>query len=329
MKYTLIINDFYNNAEEQIAKLGRFLSDNHLLNQEGSAVLFHHHPKEDVRALEALTELLPVSHIRYVYSEQYIPEICLDYLMTYTADHFSENQGRDSLFLFVGDFFGNELCTRLSVRMKGCALTDITSLTHNSCSFLAKKKIYSGHILGTFELTGTPCLVSIDKNYRDDFVSAVFTGSREVSCDTVVSSEKYNIQLKPIIQESSFTDSGCIAVLGRGLSNMEHVIAITEAAQQAGLPVAGSRPCIMNAWLPMDRLIGVSGIVLKNRLAILLGVSGAPAFYTGVEKCTHIISINSDREAPITRKSDLAIYGDCTEIFTRFTELLKGEQHEE
>ena len=66
----------------------------------------------------------------------------------------------------------------------------------------------------------------------------------------------------------------------------------------------------------------------EEKLAILLGVSGAPAFYTGVEKCSRIISINSDREAPITRKSDLAICGDCTEIFTRFTELLKEEPHE-
>ena len=327
MKYTLIINDFYNNAKEQIAKLGHFLSDNQLLNQEGSVILFHHHPKEDVRALEALTELLPVPHIRYVYLEQYIPEICLDYLMAYTDSHSGENPDTDSLFLFVGDFCGNELCTRLSVRTKGCTLTDITSLSHNGSTFLARKKIYSGHILGTFELTDTPCLVSIDKNYSDDFVTD-FAESREVFYDTVVSSEKYNIQLKPILQESSFTDSECIVVLGRGLSNTEHVTAVTEAAKQADLPLAGSRPCIMNAWLPMDRLIGVSGIVLKNKLAILLGVSGAPAFYTGVEKCSRIISINSDREASITRKSDLAICGDCTEIFTRFTELLKEEPHE-
>lgn len=314
MKYTLIINDFYHTAKEQISKLGHFLSDNGLHHKDGSVILFHSHPKENVSVLESFTELLPVSHITYVYTEQYIPEICLDYLTTHSD--------KNSLFLFLGDHFGNELCPRLSVRLKGCSLTDITSLSIRDHSFLAKKKLYSGHILGTFELTGTPCLVSIDKNYSDDFVTD-FTGSREVSYDTVVSSEKYDIQRKPIIQESSFTDCDCIAVLGRGLSNMEHVTAVTEAAQKADLPLAGSRPCIMNAWLPMDRLIGVSGVVLQNKLAILLGVSGAPAFYTGVEKCTRIISINSDREAPITRKSDLAICGDCTEIFTRFTELLK------
>ena len=86
----------------------------------------------------------------------------------------------------------------------------------------------------------------------------------------------------------------------------------------------------MNAWLPVDRLIGVSGTILKNNLAIILGVSGAPAFYTGVEKCKHIISINTDKDAPITKKSDLAICGDCTEIFTKFSKLVKEEyQHNE
>ena len=326
MKYTLILNDFCDNAKEQIKILGRFLLDNQLLNQEGSAILFHQHPKEDVETLESLTKLMPVSQIRYVYLEQYIPEICLDYLMTYIDSRAIKNRGTDSLFLFVGDYCGNELCSRLSVRMKGCALTDITSLIHKWDSFIAKKKIYSGHVLGSFELRTAPCFVSIDKNYNDDFDSS-FTGSREVSYDTMISSKKYSIQLKPLIQESSFADSDCIVVLGRGLSNMEHVATVTEAAQQIALPTAGSRPCIMNAWLPMDCLIGVSGAVLKNKLAILLGVSGAPAFYTGVEKCTHIISINSDKEAPIVHKSDLTICGDCTEIFTRFVEYLKEEQY--
>ena len=320
MKCTLIINNFYNNAKEQIAKLGQFLSDNNLSEQECSAIVFHSLPKENIQVLDTVTELIPAIQIKYVYLKQYVPEICLNYLTGY----FEKESETDSLFLFTGDFFGNELCTRLSVRLKGSSLTDITSIGVHNGSFLVKKKIYSGHIMGTFELKKSPFFVTIDKNYNDDFVTN-FTGSRTISYDIAASSEKYDIQLRPVIQESSFMDSHCIVILGRGLSNMEHVTAVTEAAQKVKLPLAGSRPCIMNAWLPMDKLIGVSGAVLKNKIVILLGVSGAPAFYTGVEKCKHIISINSDKDAPITRKSDLSITGDCTEIFTHFTKLLKEE----
>lgn len=319
MKYTLIINDFNHTAGEQISKLGHFLADNCLLPEEGSVIVFHRHSEENVKALDSLTELIPVSRIRYVYMEQYIPEICLDYL---TAQN-----DQSSLFLFCGDIFGNELCTRLSIRLKGCALTDITSLKITDTAFLAKKKIYSGHILGTFELCTVPCCLSVDKNYTDD-PCAVSVTSREICYDSTVSSRQYSLQLHPVIREESFADANCIVICGRGLSNMENVNSVKLAAQQTNLPVAGSRPCVMNAWLPLDRLIGVSGAVLHNRLAILLGVSGAPAFYTGVEKCGHIISINNDSSAPINGKSDLAICGDCTEIFTKFTELLKEERHE-
>ena len=264
---------------------------------------------------------MPVSHVRYVYSNQYVPEICLDYLTT-------QDNG-SSLYLFIGDIWGNELCARLSVRLKGLCITDITSLCRKSNLFLAKKKICSGHILGSFELTGEPCLVSINKSY-DEAASPSHSESVEVSYDRTALSTGYELQFTPVVKEESFTDSPCILVCGLGLSNKENVLAVENCAGEINLPVAGSRPCVMNAWLPVDRLIGVSGTILKNNLAILLGVSGAPAFYTGVEKCKHIISINTDKDAPITQKSDLAICGDCTEIFTKFSKLVKEEyQHNE
>ena len=321
MKYTLIINNFYDNVREQLLKLGHFLSENNLKRDDGYAIVFHKYSAENIQALDSITELMPVSHVRYVYSNQYVPEICLDYLTT-------QDNG-SSLYLFIGDIWGNELCARLSVRLKGLCITDITSLCRKSNLFLAKKKICSGHILGSFELTSEPCLVSINKSY-DEAASPSHSESVEVSYDRTALSTGYELQFTPVVKEESFTDSPCILVCGLGLSNKEHVLAVENCAGEINLPVAGSRPCVMNAWLPVDRLIGVSGTILKNNLAILLGVSGAPAFYTGVEKCKHIISINTDKDAPITKKSDLAICGDCTEIFTKFSKLVKEEyQHNE
>lgn len=142
MKYTLIINNFYDNVREQLLKLGHFLSENNLKRNDGYAIVFHKYSAENIQALDSITELMPVSHVRYVYSNQYVPEICLDYLTT-------QDNG-SSLYLFIGDIWGNELCARLSVRLKGLCITDITSLCRKSNLFLAKKKICSGHILGSF-----------------------------------------------------------------------------------------------------------------------------------------------------------------------------------
>lgn len=316
MKYTLIIHDFTHQAKEQIARLGCFLSKHNFKTADGSALIFHSYLKENTGGLDNLTGILPVSCIKYVYVEKYVPEICLEYLV--------ENSEESSLFFFVGDTYGNELCTRLGVRLKGCSLTEIVSLRKQGESFLAEKKIYAGHMLGTFKLSALPCLVSIDQHYSDDF-TADFTGTKEVSYDIADSSEEYDIQQKTVVREISFADAACIMVLGRGLANRKQVKAVVEKAQEINLPVTGTRPCIMNAWLPMERMVGASGEILKNSLVILLGVSGAPAFYTGVEDCTHIVSINSDVKAPIMHKSDLAICGDCTEIFIRFAKLLKEE----
>ena len=132
MKYTLIINNFYDNVREQLLKLGHFLSENNLKRDDGYAIVFHKYSAENIRALDSITELMPVSHVRYVYSNQYVPEICLDYLTT--PDNGS------SLYLFIGDIWGNELCARLSVRLKGLCITDITSLCRKATFFSQRKK---------------------------------------------------------------------------------------------------------------------------------------------------------------------------------------------
>lgn len=318
MKYTLIISNFDRQAQEQLPGLGQFLRDQGFSPDDGSAIIFHDHPKEELSSLDALTCKVPASCIQYVYSRQYIPEICLDFLSSYEPS--------SDLYLFTGDTFGNELCTRLSVRLGGSSLTDAVSLISGSSSLTVKKKIYSGHVLGTFQMKKVPYFVSVDKNYAGSIIS--YNTCKEVSFTNTASSEDYDIRISTVSSEDLFSDSPCVVIGGRGLSNSGNASKLSELAESVSIPVAGSRPCVMNAWLPMDRLTGVSGAVLQNNLAILLGISGAPAFYTGVEKCRHIISINTDPDAPIVNKSDLAICGDCMDIFSRFTSLVKEECHE-
>ena len=54
----------------------------------------------------------------------------------------------------------------------------------------------------------------------------------------------------------------------------------------------------MNALLPMDRLIGVSGNIIQPEICIVLGASGAPAFYSGIEKA-NILSLSIKMLMPL------------------------------
>jgi electron transfer flavoprotein alpha subunit len=83
-----------------------------------------------------------------------------------------------------------------------------------------------------------------------------------------------------------------------------------------------TRPVAMNAWAPMDRLIGVSGVRTAPSLCIVVGASGAPAFYWGIEKATFIAALNRDDEAPIVRNADAAVIDDGVAVIEALAQLI-------
>jgi electron transfer flavoprotein alpha subunit len=76
----------------------------------------------------------------------------------------------------------------------------------------------------------------------------------------------------------------------------------------------------MNAWAPLDRLAGVSGAMLKPRLCLLAGVSGAPALMAAVSRARTLVAINTDPAAPVFRQVDVGIVGDCLTLLEAFAD---------
>ena len=77
-------------------------------------------------------------------------------------------------------------------------------------------------------------------------------------------------------------------------------------------------------WGGMHRLIGVSGTIARPEVCIAAGVSGAGAFYAGIEKSKFIIAINNDPQPRIVKAADVAVIDDYKAVME---ELLKLWDH--
>ena len=109
---------------------------------------------------------------------------------------------------------------------------------------------------------------------------------------------------------SSLTESRLVIAAGRGLGSRAGADEAAALAEQLGAAFGVSRPVVMNAWRPMDELLGVSGSMIHPELCIVLGASGSPAFCAGISGSGTIIAVNRDPDAPIMKKSDICICGD-------------------
>lgn len=317
MKYAIVINAFAPDPAEQAQGLAGFLINNKLNTENGTAVIHYNSENTDTAKLKTISALLPVSRIFCAASGEYLPEDFLPYLKETLSD--------TDCILFPGNYFGEELSARLGARLHGSSLNGVRELRLEENKAIARKKIYSGHMIGTFELHKKPYVIAVEKN--DSAAPASQPESeKELIFQTLDTSSRISeITKHPIEKESLLEDARCIVVGGRGLKNKENTDHISRLAESVSAPLAGSRPCVMNAWLPMNRLIGVSGTMIAPDICILLGVSGAPALYSGIEKSRFIIAVNSDRDAPIMKKADLAVCGDCMELFQSFVQIIKEE----
>ena len=193
------------------------------------------------------------------------------------------------LVIFSGGAAGDELACRLSMRTGGSVLTAARDFAFDGDSLLVSRKTYAGHMMGTWRLESRPWCISLS------------------------SAPSYPTE------GANLADADCILAAGRGVGSPKGAAKVAEHAARLGLELGASRPVVMSAWLPMDRLLGVSGTITSPRLVIACGVSGAPAFVSGIESADTIIAINSDADAPIMSKSDLAITGDWDAILSELT----------
>jgi electron transfer flavoprotein alpha subunit len=67
-------------------------------------------------------------------------------------------------------------------------------------------------------------------------------------------------------------------------------------------------------WLPMTRPVGKSGMQVKPKLYLALGISGAPEHVEGMKDSALIIAVNTDAGAPIFNVAQYGVAEDLLEL---------------
>ena len=204
-------------------------------------------------------------------------------------------------------------------------MTEALSVEAGPERLLCRKNVYSGHLVGRFELSGGPSCVTIDSSWHDgpmpdiaehDVVSDIdeTSGPAEPPFD--------DVELVGLPSSGDLAGSRFLVVAGYGAGNREGVERIAQAAQRMGAAFGVSRPVAMNAWAPRDRLIGVSGTRAAPELCIVVGASGAPALYWGIERAAFIAAIDTDEHAPIVRNADVAVVDDGVAVIEELAKIV-------
>ncbi|MBR6444424.1 MAG: electron transfer flavoprotein subunit alpha/FixB family protein [Firmicutes bacterium] len=229
---------------------------------------------------------------------------------------------REQLILFAPDSFCEELAVRLSVRLGGTSMTDALGIFAEDGAVRIERRIYGGHLTGTFLLKKGPFLISLSRSLDEaDPVSGEI--EETVTAEQVKESDR---KITPVPAGSDLEEAKTVVIGGRGLRSRDGAERLAEMASKMGAAVGGSRPVIMNAWMKREKLVGVSGAMIHPELCIVCGASGSPAFYEGIRRSKTILAVNTDERAPIMKKADACVCADWQEVMKALTGLIAKER---
>ncbi|MGM9538698.1 MAG: electron transfer flavoprotein subunit alpha/FixB family protein [Candidatus Onthomonas sp.] len=123
--------------------------------------------------------------------------------------------------------------------------------------------------------------------------------------------------------ERSITEADIVVAGGRGMGSAQNFELVRELARLLGAAVGASRSVVDAEWIDQKHLIGQTGKIIRPKLYIACGISGALQHMVGVENAECIVAINRDASAPIFDYADYAVVGDVNSILPALIEILK------
>ena len=101
---------------------------------------------------------------------------------------------------------------------------------------------------------------------------------------------------------------------GRGVGSADGFALVGEIAEALGGAVGATRAAVDSGWIPYAQQIGQTGKIVKPKLYLALGISGAIQHKVGMQTAETIIAVNRDPDAPIAEFADLLVVGDLFEV---------------
>jgi len=134
--------------------------------------------------------------------------------------------------------------------------------------------------------------------------------------------------LEPEAGDVDISQQEVLVAVGRGIQSRENIELAEELARELGGAVCGSRPVIDQNWLPLSRQVGKSGVLVKPKLYLAVGISGAPEHVEGVRGAELIVAVNTDAQAPIFDVAHYGVIADALDFLPALTEVVRNKKQQ-
>jgi len=217
----------------------------------------------------------------------------------------------------MGMDIANSVATALDITtVSYCA-----DMSSSDGGFSVTSSMYGGKMNVVTDVSGSAVAMVLAGAFNAD--AGKSAGSPTVE-DFAVDSGAGKVRFKQLIEPEAadvdITQSDVLVAVGRGIGSKDDIELAEDLAEALDADLACSRPLVDAGWMSKAHQVGKSGMKVKPKVYIALGISGAPEHIEGMKSSSTIIAINSDKNAPIF---DVAHYGMAEDLFDVVEELVE------
>ena len=232
--------------------------------------------------------------------------------------------------LFPASFRGRILAPRVAMTLDTGLVADVTDIAHRTHGLELIRPAYSGKIMASIQITGKgPVMLSVRPGVFE------YTSTKRVQTKIVVPEglvystggglreiERKEKKIEYDIRESNVLISG-----GGGVER--YFNELIPLAKLLRGHISASRAIVDKGIATRSIQVGQSGKTVSPTLYIALGIYGALQHIEGLHNVDYIISVNTNKDAPICSLSDIVVEGDAYIFIQKLIEKIKKEKDHE
>ncbi len=224
---------------------------------------------------------------------------------------------------------GLDLAAALATTLNVPMLSSCIDLSVEDDAYVVTSQLYGGKIMMETAVTaGTAIAQILPGAFRAEDGQRAGTPTLE-EIPPGLHPENFRMRfenfIKPEAGDIDITQAPILVSVGRGIQTQENIALAEELAEALGGSVSSSRPIVDQDWLPVTRQVGKSGMSVKPRLYLALGISGAPEHVEGMKNADLIVAVNTDPDAPIFSVAHYGVVADIFDVMPALEERL-GER---
>lgn len=223
---------------------------------------------------------------------------------------------------------GMDIAPALSVKVGVPLIADCLSLQFEGDQLSAVRTVYGGKVHA--KVTAAPTDAGYMATVRPGSISpdadAKEVGGEihnESIPDSLEVRRRYVRTVEPDPGEVDITQAEKLVAIGRGIDEEENMEIIESLADSLGAEVACSRPVVDKKWLAKSRQVGTSGVMVKPKIYLAIGISGSFQHIGGIKGGPFLVAINKDPRAPIFGVADVGIVGDLFDVVPLLEEKIR------